>query len=212
MLKQNILYLILAIIAGSVLVIFLWYSNIGYRVKLLDDKNPTSYIFHTPYDQLKEIIRCDFSKDRSKDMNDRKIALEIGSRPWNVNDKISPYLLYLGDKVSEKPENKLDLYLTPSGDRTVSYSKVYKKFWKSLEYFAEFQLHFEPINENETKITVITHAPEVLYTSSPVFSGHAYVNFKKVEPTTIEEYEILLRIGKLVGQKNMPPLKLPTKN
>ncbi|HLN74510.1 MAG TPA: hypothetical protein VK205_14555 [Prolixibacteraceae bacterium] len=211
MLKKNIQYLILIIIAFSILVIFLCYSNIGYRVKRLDEKNPTSYIFHTSYDQLKEIIRGDFSKGLSKDISDRRSVLEIGSRQWNVNDEISLYLLYLGDTVFEKPENKLDLYLTPSGDRTVSYSKVYKKFWKSLEYFAEFQLHFEPINENETKITVITHAPEVLYSGSPVFSGHAYVNFKKVEPTTIEEYEILLRIGKLIGEKDMPPLKLPTK-
>ncbi len=80
-----------------------------------------------------------------------------------------------------------------------------------MEYFAEFQLHFTVINENETKVEVITHGSKVLYFSFPVFSGHAYVNEKKVEPTTIEEYEILLRIGKLVGEKDMPPLHLPAK-
>lgn len=209
MTKKIIPYLIFTIIASGILVIFLCYSNIGYRVKLLEKKNLTSYVFHAPHDRLKAIIRSDFSKNRSKDIDDRRSVQEIGSKQWNVNDEISLYLLYLGDSMSEKPENKLDLYLTPSNNRIVSYSKVYKKFWKSLEYFAEFQLHFEPISENETKITVITHAPEVLYSSSPVFSGHAYVNFKKVKPTTIEEYEILLRIGKLVGEKDMPPLKLP---
>lgn len=209
MVKANIPYLILTLIASGILLIFLCNSNIGFRVKHLEEKNPISYVFHTPYDQLKEIIRCDFSKDRSKDTDDHKSIQEIGSKQWNVNDEISLYLLYLGDSLTEKPENKLDLYLTPSGDRTVCYSKVYKNFWRFLEYFAEFQLHFEPINENETKITVITHAPEVLYFSSPVVSGHAYVNFKKVEPTTIEEYEILLRIGKLVGEQDMPTLKLP---
>jgi hypothetical protein len=30
-----------------------------------------------------------------------------------------------------------------------------------------------------------------------------------VEPSTIEEYEILLKIGNLVGEKNMPSLILP---
>ena len=101
----------------------------------------------------------------------------------------------------EKPENKLDLYLVPTNNPAVSYSKVYKKFWKSLEYSAKFQLHFTSINENETKIDVITNNPEVLYFGSDIFkTGHSYVYFKEVEPTTIEEY---------VGEKDMPSLKLP---
>ncbi len=207
--KITILSFILLIFAFGILAIILCNSDIGYRIKHLEEKNTTSYVFHAPYDRLKEIIICDFSKDRSKDMNVSESVQEISNKQWIVKDEISLYLLYLGDRVSEKLENKFDLYLTPSGTRLISYSKVYKKFWWSLEYFAEFQLHFEPINEAETKITVITHAPEVLYSSSAVFSGHAYVDFKKVEPTTIEEYEILLRIGKLVGEINMPPLKLP---
>lgn len=206
--KITILSFILSIFAIGILAIILCNSDIGYRIKHLEEKNPTSYVFHAPYERLREIIICDFSQDRTKNIRDSESVQEISKKQWYVKDEISLYLLYLGDSVSEKPKNKLDLYLTPVG-RTVSYSNVYKKFWWSLEYFAEFQLHFEPINEAETKITVITHAPEVLYSSSPVFSGHAYVDFKKVEPTTIEEYEILLRIGKLVEEKEMPPLKLP---
>lgn len=206
--KKTILSIILSIFTFGILAIILCNSDIGYRVKQLEEKNPTSYVFHAPYDRLKETIICDFSKDRSKDFRDSESVQEISRKQWYVKDEISLHLLYLGYRVSEKPENKLDLYLTPLG-RTVSYSKIYKKFWWSLEYFAEFQLHFDPINEAGTKITVITHAPEVLYSSGPIISGHAYVDFKKVEPTSIEEYEILLRIGKLVGEKGMPPLKLP---
>lgn len=198
-----------AIIASGILTIILCNSYIGFRTKHFKEKNPTSYVFHAPIDQLRNLIVYDFFKDRSKktDIDD---FIEISRKQWDVGDANCSHNYEKVEKIFEKPGNKLDLYLSPVGSPIISHSKVYKKFWKSLEYFAEFQLHFEPINEAETKITVITYDPEVLYWGFEIFNtGHAYVNFKKVEPTTIEEFEILLRIGKLVGEKDMPPLKLP---
>jgi len=159
--------------------------------------------------RIKGLIEYDFSKDRSGDINDLRSVQEISKKQWFVHDADS----YNYDRMNiifEKSENQLDLYLSPTDNPAVSYSKVYKKFWKSLEYSAEFQLHFTSINKNETKIEVITHNPEVLYWGFDIFNtGHSYINFKKVKPTTIEEYEILLRIGNLAGEKDMPSLKLP---
>ena len=195
---------------SAFLVIILCDSCIGFRTKHLKEKNPTSYVFHVPLTVISERIEKDFEKDRSTTINGLRSVQEISRKQWSVQDANCSYNSEKVEKIFEKPRNKLDLYLTPSGSSIINYSNVYLKFWKSLEYYAEFQLHFEPINENETKITVITHDPEVLYWGFEIFNtGHAYVNFKKVEPTTIEEYEILLRIGKLAEEKDMPPLKLP---
>lgn len=198
------------IVVFTFLIIILFNSCIGFRSKSIEEKNPTSYIFHMPLTVLKERIVKDFTTDRSKDINDLRGIQEISRKQWIIKDIYNFNNIEKYKRIFEKPENKIDLYLSPTGNPAVSYSKVYKKFWKSLEYNAEFQLHFTPINENETKIEVITHNPEVLYFGFDIFNtGHSYVNYKKVKPTTIEEYEILLRIGNLVGEKDMPPLKLP---
>lgn len=200
----------LTVIIFVTLTIILCNSYVGLRTKRLEEKNSTSYVFHIPINRLKDLIIYDFSKDRSKDINDLRSVQEISKKQWIIKDVHNFNNIEKYQKIFEKPENNLDLYLSPSNNPAVSYSKVYKKFWKSLEYNAEFQLHFKSINENETKIEVIAHNSEVLYFGFDIFgTGHSYVNFKKVGPTTIEEYEILLRIGKLVGEKDMPPLKLP---
>lgn len=185
-------------------------SCIGFRTKPLEEKNPTSYVFHTPLSVLRENIVKDFSKDRSIDIIDLRSVQEISRKQWIIKDVYNINSTAKHQRVFEKTENKLDLFLSPANNPAVSYSKVYKKFWKSLEYCAEFQLHFIPINENETKIEVFTHGSEVLYFGFNFFgSGHSYVKYKKVELTTIEEYEILLRIGALAGEKDMPLLKIP---
>lgn len=208
--KRIVVFTFLVIIASGFLIIILCNSYIGFRTILLKEKNPTSYVFHIPVDRLRNVIVYDFSKDRSKDIDDLRSVQEISRKQWSVHDANCSYNSEKVEKIFEKPRNKLDLYLTPSGSPIISYSKVYLKFRKPLEYYAEFQLHFASINEQETKIEVITYNTEVLYWGFDIFgTGHSYVNTKKVEPTTIEEYEILLRIGNLAGEKDMPPLKLP---
>lgn len=192
------------------LVITLCNSYIGLRTKHLEEKNPTSYVFHVPLTVLRERIIKDFDTDRSTSINDLGSVQKINRIWWNVNTANDFFPKEEYQKNFEKSENCFDICIFPGDNPAVSYSKVYNKFWKPLEYSAEFQLHFTSINEQETKIEVITHNPEVLYFGFDIFgTGHSYVNTKKVEPTTIEEYEILLRIGKLVGEKDMPSLKLP---
>jgi len=192
------------------LVITLCNSCIGFRTKHLKEKNPTSYVFHAPLTVLRDRIVKDFTKSRSEGINDLISVQEISKMQWIIKDVNNFKNTEKYQRVFEKPENILDLYLTPANNPAVSNSKVYKKFWKSLEYSAEFQLHMTSINEGETKIEVITNNPEVLYFGFNIFkTGHSYVYFKEVEPTTIEEYEILLRIGNLAGEKDMPSLKLP---
>lgn len=204
--KIRIIVLIALLITISIL---LCNSYIGFRTKSLEEKNPTSYVFHMPMDRLRNLIADDFTKDRSNGKYDLYNIPDMGIRQWDVHDADNPYNALIPEHIFDKPENNQDLYLISAQSPIISYSKIYLKFWKPLEYYAEFQLHCEPSSENKTKIEVITHRSRVHYFSFPLFSGHAYVNVRKVKPTTIEEYEILLRIGRLIGENDMPQLKLP---
>ena len=94
-------------------------------------------------------------------------------------------------------------------------SKIYlKENGDSLDYLAGFYLHLESINESHAKISITTIDPRVIIGRELLPSPPNMVrrdNTMLVEPSTIEEYEILLEIGKLVGEKNMPPINLPEK-
>ena len=109
------------------------------------------------------------------------------------------------------PELDWDLvlrtYHTPIGKSVVYFARG-----KPLDYLAEFHLHLVERGPKETQVDVWTHKPEVnlgkvfhFGTRGPGFA-EIYV---AIEPTTIEEYEILLRMGQLLGEKNMPPIIVP---
>jgi hypothetical protein len=181
-------------------------SCIGFRKIPLKERNPVSYVFHMPLEELRSKILKDFVIDRSEGIADLQNIQEICKVNWYVATESSKYSV----DIFKKPENAHDLYLVLN--KPVSLSKVYYKFWKPLEYSAEFQLHFTPIDDHITKIEIITFNGSVFYWGMPLPGGdHAFVKEKGVSPTTIEEYEILLRIGNLVSEKNMPPIKFPKK-
>ncbi|HAM98707.1 MAG TPA: hypothetical protein DCQ26_08840 [Marinilabiliales bacterium] len=191
---------------GIILICFVLFctSCIGFRKITLKEKNPTFYVFHVPLEVLRSKIIKDFETDRTNSISDLQSIQEISKVNWFVATVNSKY----SEDIFKKPENVHDLYLVLN--KPVSLSKVYYKFWKPLEYSATFQLHLTSIDANRTKIEVITYNGSVFYWGIPFPGGdHAFVKEKDVQPTTIEEYEILLRIGNLIGEKDMPSLKLP---
>jgi hypothetical protein len=108
-------------------------------------------------------------------------------------------------------ENQDDLYLHFFGD-VIDPSAVYFGGGKPLRYRAEFQLHLTALDDKSTKVLVITHNPTVI--NGSVCCGlHGYKsNDVAVEPTTVEEYRILMFIGRILGVSGMPPLRLPESN
>ena len=125
-----------------------------------------------------------------------------------------------GHKSSKK--NKFDKYFLseyPKGNFTLmpnwgNPSKVY--FRKNGEpYFyspGKIQIAIDSIAENATKATIIVVKPKVetrltlLPTLPHLVRSQKY---KTVLATTVEEYEILLMIGKELEEENMPELKIP---
>jgi len=75
-------------------------------------------------------------------------------------------------------------------------------------------LHIKSIDGLHSQITVTTIDSKIVIGKEMIPKPPHFVRKDKtlaVEPSTIEEYEILLEIGKLVGEKGMPPLSLPEK-
>ena len=89
-------------------------------------------------------------------------------------------------------------------------SHVYFKGGEPVEYGAFFHLHIDSVDSRHTRISVITINPIITYDYGVPTPPHDTRPLGcVVPPSTIEEYEILHRIGELVGEKNMPAIKYP---
>jgi hypothetical protein len=166
------------------------------KIELLS-KNPVEYVFNTTKDSLNNLI--------IKQLRINKMMLFDATHGDMVSDAAS--------ELFSQPNNKSDFCLMPLN--YICKSKIYqKKNGDSLEYIAWFYLHLETSDEIKTKVSIRTIEPEVIIGRELFPSLPHFVRKDKtlpVEPSTIEEYEILLEIGKLVGEKDMPPIHLPTK-
>jgi len=109
-------------------------------------------------------------------------------------------------EIFTQPGNENDFYLF-SFDELVGESYSFPGF----EYFACFHIHLTIVDENTTMVEVKAIRPRILVgrellPSLPHFARE-YI-FNTVEPSTIEEYEILMKIGNGLGT-HMPAVKYP---
>jgi len=177
------------------------------KTKPLREKNPTSYVFPRPVSEVREeIIKAfeienRFSKATEEfysSFSDTRLWFSVESREDSV----------FSETIFQNPANHNDVYLHSHGEPLWS-SPVYFGGGKPLRYRAKFQLHLIAVGDNSTQVSVVTHEPSVI-NGSKCCGLHGYVsNDVSVEPTTIEEYKILLFIGSILGARDMPPLRLP---
>jgi hypothetical protein len=82
-------------------------------------------------------------------------------------------------------------------------------FWWNtpLQYSADFKLLLTPVSDSKTRVDVRTSESKVRIGAN--FGGHEGDYYNPVAPTTIEEYRILMKIGAVLGEQDMPPLRLP---
>jgi len=86
-------------------------------------------------------------------------------------------------------------------------SDVYHWLFWPLMYKAEFGLLLASPSESTTQVSVQTSQSQVRI--GPNIGGHGGDYYEWVAPTTIEEYRILLKIGRAVGEPGMSALRLP---
>ena len=158
--------------------------------------NPVEYTFATNTEQLRKVIIENFDG-----LKYGKIELYYTGGQHHLLDY----------DILNKPENKSDFVIKPMTGKALGNSYVYKRRGKSLPYSAVFHLHLLKQDSMHTKIVVSTLDPYVIFgthllPTPPHFERDFKI--KKVEPSTIEEYEILYRIGKSLNQ-DMPEVKYP---
>ncbi len=176
---KNLIYLIL---------VTLLFSGC-YSQKELKQKNPTSYVFNANIQQIKYSIFSNYE--------DGFIDL------YPDTSTISSYYVDYDSII-----NKNDVLLMPLTG--ASKSKIYYKNGNPLYYQVYILLHLDSISENRTKATALAFISEICVGGYQIpFIGHGYSRMKKVPPSTIEEYEILLAIGRQLGDTNMPKCIYP---
>jgi len=158
-------------------------------------KNPCEYVFSGSRDSIWNIIS---TKLKCKNM-----------QLWRADQ----YNMVI-NSVSQQlhlPGNQFDFCLESM--MNFGKSKIYlKENGDSLDFSGWFYIHLETITLNRTKISISVFEPTIYVNQELLPKPPHFVrkySTVSVEPSTIEEYEILLKIGSLLSQTNMPPLILP---
>jgi hypothetical protein len=170
----------------------------------LSHKNPTSYVFPVPVPEARERVLAALKDDGL--MQDLQASFPMAPHSYFVAE--SREHAVFSERVFADPANRDDVYLHSYGT-PVCLSPVYHGGGVPLRYVAAFQLHLVAAGDGGTRVSVVTHDPKVI-NGSKCCGLHGYAaNTVAVEPTTIEEYKILLFLGRALGEGDMPPLRLP---
>jgi hypothetical protein len=156
-------------------------KGLTFSKKKLQPNNPTFYIFNFPASEVRSAIDASISS-----------AYSVG--------RLSGYWVPSGQTFHGSSETEYDMH-------EITSSPIYY-WWKTpLQYSADFKLSLTPLSDSKTRVDVRTSEPMVRIGRN--FGGHGGDYFEPVAPTTIEEYRILLKIGAALGERDMPPLRLP---
>ena len=181
-----------------VFILFTVACNKGVLKTTLEKKNPTEYEFNVAIDSIHKMIvknRFLFFDQMPVRTIEQKLII-----PMEIVEKL------------EKSENKYDMFIDSRFSNFKSYT--YKnQDGENLLYLVSFYLHLDSVDINRTRINVETFEPELIRGYDLLPSPPHFVRNPKRfigEPSSIEEYSILLKIGKAIGERNMPSLILPS--
>lgn len=169
--------------------------SMGQNVHHLKVKNLTSYSFDYSSDAVRQAIEKAFGKIPGYRYMKLKVFNEDELKSYLASNKLTAEL------------HKDDFYLTYSG--SIGKSEIYfDRNNKPLDYYAEFIIHLIPNDSQNVKVEIITINSKVavgrkLFPSLPHLVR--MIKTKDVEPSTIEEYEILLKIGEALGVSGSMP-------
>jgi len=158
-------------------------------------KNPTAFTFNANMSEVKKAIKLNFSK---LEFNDMILRFKENSNSFS-------------EDIFKIEANKNDAYLYTNQHIN---SSLYFKDTIPLYYLTSFHLHIDSIDDNHTLVTINAIEPQII--TGFEFLGLQGAFYRKpdirlVEPSTVEEYEILLRIGNALGEKGMPAIIMPDK-
>jgi hypothetical protein len=164
------------------------------------EKNPTEYFFNFPMDTVRNVIKKSFNRDQY-----------CG---YDIHDFTDPFFKKIKNPNRTDNDFLLSIYWLGSWWRTECRSKVYfNKKGKPYLYFSDFHLHLTE-TDNGVSVKIYAINPQIHIGYYWWINPHSLARdpkFKEVPNTTVEEYEILLMIGKTLGVNDMPIIKIPNK-
>lgn len=184
----------LAIVTLPLFAIVCVLSSCGdLKARQFAPRNPTSYVFERSLTEVRLAMERAFRLRYYRDLN--FVTYDNHRR--------------LADSILNQSSNRFDGVLLHS-TRTLGPSPVYVIDGEPVEYLASFHIHLVPIAEREIRADVRALNPEVIVGEVFTVHGFAY-RFRRVEPTSIEEYQILLVIGEQLDVHDMPALRIPVR-
>ena len=187
------------------------------ETKLFPFKNVSSHSFRFNLDKLKDTISSLFNFENQH--NSKYLNNVFYFYPSDEKEK-EDYKMFMdfqvetketalfGSNYYEKPNTSNDIYIHNFG--TYWLSKLYYSKGKPLEYRTAFIIKLTKINNDSTRISIEAEQPKVINGIIGLGAHGPIARETIVEPTTIEEYSILLFIADKLGDRTLLPLQLPT--
>ena len=182
--------------------------------KQLPSANATSHIFQLPLTTLRDTIAALFDfKVQYENPYLKPIFYyyfpEDDTEHVNLitfNAETAKDALF-GKAYFQKPNTANDVYLHDFG--TTWYSPVYHAKGKPFLFRTAYILKLKSISKDQTQVTVEAENPIIINGTTGMGPHGPIAREEKVEPTTVEEYALLLFIRDKLGDKTMTPLKMP---
>ena len=188
------------------------------ETKELVETNPTEHIFNAPVDKLRQTILDSFNEH--KEINSPVYQSSIfyfnvdmgnGEHKMTVsfNAETNGNAVF-GKDHFEKPNTENDIYIHSFGQ--FWYSPIYYAGGEALEFRTPFILTLEKIDEERTLLKVRPETPTVIKGVAGLTAHGFYSKEIDVEPTTVEEYSLILFIAEQLGDTTLKPLTTKTKD
>jgi hypothetical protein len=209
-------------------ILFISCSQVLVVHELEIQKMPTSYVFNTSKDSLMNAIKRRFVKRITREQETYGWVPHVITR--QDLEKVNAFDYYAfadEDSVNNYTDGRMDIKTRHITDSVlqdafvfepigISYNYVFEDTHIRPVYCTSFKLRIKKLNTNMFKVTVYTIDPRIAIGSHISFKdpsnwGGRIATMEPAEPSTIEEYQILLGIGEALGVKDqMPPLVLPS--
>jgi len=186
------------------------------EIRPFPNKNIPEHTFNSGLDKLKDSIVSLFSSENqtnNKYLNNIFYDFMTEDNHSEENKIFIPFqaetinTALFGKAYFSKPNSSNSIYLHNFG--TPWPSRLYYSKDKPLRYRTAFIIELSTINDVSTKVSIIAEDAKVLNGISSYGAHGAVARETKVEPTSIEEYSILLFIADKLGDKTLTLLKVP---
>ena len=202
-----------------IILIFFFYSCSTTYKPISYEINPIRYIYDFKINTIYNTIKYNYDDfdhifhDERVDQGDSVYFTPYFQSIFIGSDSISRLRDTSRTNIFRISDNKYDFFIECCGYKN---SNIFFNNHNSpYLYWVDFHIHLQSIDNNHTVIEVIAIEPRIKIGQSffPTLPHLARpFTHTQVETSTIEEYEILLKIGELLGVKEkMPKCNYPEK-